>query len=77
MQLLYNLEGDMGFLTRLFGQSGKVRFEGVTIDGEAFSGTTEIEVFNMDKTEIEEKLKDGVYVETGKRAKELHIVAFV
>ena len=67
----------MGLLTRLFGKSCKVRFEGITIDGIEFSGTTDIEVFNMSKAEVEAKLKDAMFVESGKRAKELHIVAFV
>lgn len=74
---LDKMEVDMGWLTRLFGQSGKVRFEGVTIEGQKFTGKVKIEIFNMDKEEIEAKLKDMLYVETGQKARELHIVAFV
>ena len=67
----------MGILAKLFGDCGKVRFEGVTDDGVEFSGKVEIESFNNSKEELEEKLKDIMYVETGKRVRELKITAFV
>jgi len=67
----------MSFLARWFGTCGKVRFEGVTIGGIPFTGTTEIETFNIDNNELEEKLKDAVFVETGARPKSLKIVGFV
>lgn len=67
----------MGILARLFGDCGKVRFEGTTYDGREFSGKTEIESFNNSVSEVEEKLKEMVYVETGEYVKELHITAFV
>ena len=67
----------MSILAKLFGDCGKVRFEGVTEDGVEFSGKVEIESFNNSRDELEQKLKDIVYVETGKRARELKITAFV
>jgi hypothetical protein len=67
----------MGWLSKLFGDCGKVRFEGETVDGREFGGTTEIESFNNSKEEIEEKLKDIFYVEKGVRVKTLRITAFV
>lgn len=67
----------MGILARLFGDCGKVRFEGVTEDGVEFSGKIEIESFNNSREDLEQKLKDIFYVETGKRARELKITAFV
>ena len=66
----------MGILTRLFGQSGKVRFEGITITGENLSGTLTVESFNNNKEEMEEKIKEIVYVETGIRMNTLQIKGF-
>lgn len=67
----------MGILARLFGDVGTVRFEGVTTDGQPFTGKIEIESFNNSRKELEEKLKDIFYVEYGKRARVLKITAFV
>ena len=64
----------MGFFTMLFGYEGTVRFEGTTIDGQKFTGKTKIESINMDKQEIEEELKKIIFVETGKRIKEVLII---
>ena len=65
----------MGFLSKLFGYCGKVRFEGMTLDGKEFSGSVEIETFNMDNKAVEEKLKNICFVEYGWKVKELRIVA--
>ena len=67
----------MGILARWFGDVGKVRFEGEALDGSKFSGTMEIESFNNSKEELEERLKDVVYVEYGRRVRTLKIIAFV
>ena len=65
----------MGILAKLFGYCGKIRFEGITEDNRRFTGTIEIESFNYSNQELEEKLKNIVYVEEGIRVKELKIVA--
>ena len=39
----------MGLLSKLFGQKGKVRFEGITAEGEKFDGTVTVECFNVSK----------------------------
>jgi hypothetical protein len=67
----------MGFLMQLFGQCGKVRFEGECYDGERFTGKTQVEMFNISKEQLEAKLKDMFYVETGKHVKSLHVTGFV
>jgi hypothetical protein len=67
---------EMSILAKLLGDCGKVRFEGITTDGVEFSGKIYIESFNNDRSEIEEELKNVFFIETGKVAKELHVVAF-
>lgn len=67
----------MSVLTKLFGDIGTVRFEGVTTDGQEFAGKTDIESFNNSRDELEEKLKDIIYVESGKRVRTIKITAFV
>ncbi len=66
----------MGFLARLFGDCGTVRFEGTTFDGRHFKGKTDIESFGMSKEEIEAELKNALFVKNGVRAKELRIIGF-
>lgn len=65
----------MGFFTKLFGYEGTVRFEFETVDGQAFSGKVKVECIGLDRAELEQKLKNILFVETGKRAKTLRIVA--
>ena len=67
----------MGFLARLFGSCGKVRCEGVLMDGRKFAVKVEVECFNASSSELEEKIKEMVYVETGECVRELHITGFV
>lgn len=67
----------MGMLAKLLGVCAKVRFEGLTVDGDAFSGKSTIECFNYNKEELEQYLKDAIFVETGKRVLSLKIVAFI
>ncbi len=66
----------MGFLARIFGTCGNIRFEGTTVDGRSFEGSTYIESFGASKEEIEEKLKERWFVEKGIKAKQLKITAF-
>lgn len=65
----------MGFFTRLLGYEGTVRFEGETVDGKEFSGKTKVECIGLDRAELEQELKNILFVETGERAKTLRIVA--
>ena len=65
----------MSILAKLFGDCLTVRFEGVTENGEMFSGTVKIESFNHDKAELEQILKDQFYVQTGRKAEILKIIA--
>lgn len=66
----------MGFLARLFGNCGTVRFEGETLDGRTFEGKTEIETLGMSKEEIESELKNAVFVQRGIRVIRLRIIGF-
>ncbi len=65
----------MGLLLRLFGQSLRIRFEAIIEDGRKLSGKTSIEVIGMTKEDVEEKMKEIVYIETGQRVKKLIITA--
>lgn len=65
----------MSLLSRLFGYEGKVRFQGATACGKPFTGTIKIESVGYDKGELEERLKDILFVEFGKRIQEVKIIA--
>jgi hypothetical protein len=67
----------MGWFTRTFGNVGTVRFEGMSIDGRLFTGKTQIESFGLTKEEIEEKLKQMMYVEKGIKCSTLKITGYV
>jgi hypothetical protein len=67
----------MGWFTKLFGQEGKIRFEGECYDGEKFTGKTSIQCWGIDKAELERRLIEIMYVETGKRVKAINVTAFV
>ena len=66
----------MGWFTRTFGNVGTIRFEGLTTDGREFSGKTQIESFGKSKEEIEEALKQMMYVEKGVRCLSLKITGY-
>lgn len=66
----------MGILAKLFGTTGTIRFEGTTYGGEAFTGKSGIECFGLSKEEIEEHIKNEIFVQTGKRIRTLNIIAF-
>jgi hypothetical protein len=66
------------FLTNLFGQKGKVRFEVETDGKESYVCVTDFAVFNMSYSEFEkdfvEKAKRKLYVENGIKVKNLLIL---
>jgi hypothetical protein len=64
----------MGILSKLFGYEGKVRFKGITNEGKKFTGKVEVETFNMNNKEIEEKIKNYLFVEYGYEIRELTII---
>ena len=66
----------MGWFTRTFGNVGTVRFEGMSIDGRSFTGKTQIESLGLTKEEIEEELKQMMYVEKGIRCSTLKITGY-
>lgn len=47
----------MGFLARLIGFEGTVRYEGVTVDGRSFSGKTKVSCIGASRYELEQELK--------------------
>ena len=67
----------MGFLSRLFGQCGTLRFEGTLENGQQFDGTIEIESFNTSSELAVRKIKDMLYMKYGWRVRELELMAFV
>lgn len=67
----------MGLLMNLFGQSFRVRYEGVTYDGQKFTGTAPIKVLWASWEETEIKLKAALFVDSGIRAKTFNIVGAV
>lgn len=66
----------MKWLYKLLGNVGTVRFEGITTDGQKFSGKTEIQTIGMSRTEVEQELAKMFFVETGKRAEALKIIGY-
>ena len=65
----------MGIFSKLFGQCGTVRFSAVTVDGEKATGKVYVETFNVDNKELENELKNALYVETGKRFRSVTVLA--
>lgn len=66
----------MGFFAKMFGQCGTVRFEAETVDGQKLTGKTYVEVLNISVPELEEELRKGLYVKTGKRFKSVTFLGF-
>jgi hypothetical protein len=60
-------------LNDVFSPDGTVYFEGVTENGEKFSGMITIKYFNMYKNTVDKKVKQVLIHENGKAIKELHI----
>ena len=67
----------MGFFARLLGNEGRVRFSFECFDGRTGTGKCSISTIGVSKEEIEEKLKEAVFVEHGVRVKTLTIIGFV
>ena len=67
----------MGWISKLFGQCGVIRFDGVLDNGQGFDGTIEIEAFNVSNEKVIQKIKDMLYVKYNWRVRELEIKAFV
>lgn len=67
----------MSILMKLFGESFRVRFEGVDVENRKFTGTCPIRVLNLSWDEIESRLKDSLFVEHNIESKELKIIASV
>ena len=66
----------MSFLTKLFGQKYRVRFEGITYNGQTLKGKATIEVFNCDKEDIIEGIKDMLYTEKGVKVKNIKLLSY-
>ncbi len=61
----------MSILSRLFGTCGVLHYRGVCEDGCTFKGKGSIETFGYSSEEIKDDLKEGIYVKSGKRVKEI------
>ncbi len=66
----------MGLLTKLFGNSGIVRFEYTTTDGKSYVGTTRIESIGATKEYVEYRIKQMIRVQTGKVCSSFKIVDY-
>ena len=66
----------MGWLSRIFGHVGTVKFKGITEDGERFTGKSRIACIGMDEAEIKAAMKQRFYDQTGKKAKKLKITSY-
>ena len=66
----------MGFLARIFGDVGTIRFEADCLDGRTVVGKTKIESFNLSREELEKELINKIYVEEGVRVQEVRIIGF-
>jgi len=55
----------------------RIRFKALDYNGNSFIGKTTIQCFNTTQKDIEEKLKDIIYVETGKKIKQVTILGII
>lgn len=67
----------MSWLAKLFGDCGVVRFKCVTFEGDCYTGKMSIESFNNSIEEVEEKIKNFLFVEKGVRCKTVKIIGYV
>lgn len=67
----------MGFLTRLFGQTGKIRFEYTESNGNCNVAKCKFESFNMDIDDIKKMLIKELYVDHGIVATKIRILGVV
>ena len=66
----------MSWLAKLFGQCGKIRYEVIFEDGSKATVKQTIEAFGIDNDELIVRLKDSIYVETGKPVKSITLLGF-
>jgi len=66
----------MGWLSKLFGQCGTVRFQYTTYEGVTNIATIYVETFNIGNHKLEEHLKNAMYVLKGIRCKEIELLGF-
>lgn len=66
----------MKWLTRLFGYSGRVRFEGISTDGHKYTGKMNIEAVGIDGDELKDCIKNIIFVERGVRLKSINILGY-
>lgn len=67
----------MGFLTRLFGQTGKIRFEYTELNGNRNIAKCKFESFNMDIDDIKKMFIKELYVDHGIVATKIRILGVV
>lgn len=67
----------MGILTRLFGQTGKVRFEYTQTDGTCGIAKMAFESFNVGNDELKKYLKNALYVEHGINTTKIRILGII
>ena len=68
----------MSLLTKLFGQEGTVRFQVIGEDGSQQGvGKIRIESINNSKEEIEEYIKNALWVDKGIKCGGIKIIGFV
>ena len=66
----------MNFLSKLFGDCGKVSFVFELINGRKGTGKITIESFNNDNEDIEKYIENALFVKKGLRCKSLKIIGF-
>jgi len=66
----------MGFLSRFFGQEGKVRFKITFADGSTATAKITIEAFNVSNAELERRLARMVEIEMGRPVKSIKLLGF-
>lgn len=65
-----------GFIAKAFGDCGTVRFEFTTDDGQSGTGKMSIESLGNSKEEVEEYVKNAVFVDKGIVCKTVNIIGF-
>ena len=64
-----------GWLAKAFGNVGTVRFEAKNAD-DTYTGTMEIEAFNVGNEEIEAEIKNMLWVRKGIRVNSVKIIGY-
>ena len=67
----------MEFIKKLLDNQGRLVFKGITKDGREFTGKTTIFALNLNEEQIQEKLKEVFFAETGEHAEKLWIITFI